>query len=455
MRRPRPQWHRRVQPVLKGLFGGTAGDPSTPIREPARGRSLLNTGLTVMSAAGLAMVAGALMTLAAARVTTIPAGFLTIGATASAAVWGLFTWQYGGQPGRPGRGPLTGIGALLTAGVLIAILLPVADPTVAASTPPGAGVWTLSDGTHLAYGVVRAQPPTADPVVVIHGGPGVPDLAGALNALQPLTADGHDVYAYAQVGSGGSSRLADPSEYTVDRAVADLDQVRLRIGADQLILIGDSYGAFLAAAYVATYPAHVAKVVFTSPSSLRNGLSGSSLQSGLSWQQRLHLYALVARPRLLLTYALLLVNPAAAYAFDNDDELDPRMDRLYAVTASALHCPGRTGPDLHGLGFYANQTPQSLDHPPVPDITARLRTVDVPALVLKGQCDYIDWKTAATYVQTIPGSKMAYLHGAGHDLKNDTPNVYLATVRAFLANKPVPHLLTTPTVQPADYQPAR
>lgn len=178
---------------------------------------------------------------------------------------------------------------------------------------------------------------------MIHGGPGVPDLAGDLNALRPLTADGHDVYAYAQLGAGASSRLTDPSGYTVDRAVADLEQVRLRIVANRLIHIGHSDGAFVAAAYLAAYPAHVAKVVFTSPGSLRDGLTGSSLQAGLSWQQRLHLYALVARPRLLLTYALLQVNPDAAHAFAGDHELDPRMDRLYAVTTPP--CTARAAPD--------------------------------------------------------------------------------------------------------------
>lgn len=441
--------------MLMRAFAG-AGDPAAPNRGRVRSqRSRLRSAVTVISAAVLAMVVGAVFTIVTARVTTVPAGFLAAGAAASAAVWGVFTSRYGGRPGRPRRRTLTGVGVLLTAGVLVAILLPVADPTVPATAPPGAGTWTLADSTHLSYGVVHARPATAPPVVIIHGGPGVPDLAGDLNALRPLAVDGHDVYAYAQLGAGTSSRLSDPSQYTVGRAIADLEQVRLLIGANRLILIGDSYGAFLAAAYLAAHPTHVAKVVFTSPGSIRDGLTGSSLQAGLSWQQRLHLYTLIARPRLLLTYALLQVNPAAAHAFAGDHELDPRMDRLYALTTPALHCPGRTGPMLHGVGFYANQTAQSLDHPAVPDITARLRGVHVPALVMKGQCDYVNWQTAAAYVQTLPGAELAYLHGAGHDLEDDAPNAYLAIIRAFLAGAPIPHLLTNPSIQPTGYQPAR
>ena len=402
----------------------------------------------------LAIVAGAAATVAAALLTSTPELFLAAGAAASAAVWAVLVWRYGGRPGRPRRLTLTAVGVLAAAGVLLSILLPVDDPQVHPAVPPGAGTWTLADGTHLAYGVVHARPATAAPVVVLHGGPGVPDLAGDLAALRGLTDDGHDVYAYAQLGAGTSSRLADPAGYTIDRYIADLEQVRQQIGAPRLILIGHSYGAFLAAAYLAAHPDRVARVVFTSPGSLRNGLSGSALQAGLDWQQRLHTYALIVRPRLLLTYALLQANPRAAHAFASDHELDPRMDRLTAATESALHCPGHTGPTLHGTAFYANQTPQSWHHPPVPTIAARLRTVHVPALILKGQCDYVDWPTAAAYASTIPDTKLAYLHGAGHELKDDQPAAYFTIVRAFLADAPVPHLLAQPQTQPTDYQPS-
>lgn len=63
---------------------------------------------------------------------------------------------------------------------------------------------------------------------------------------RPLTADGFDVYVYDQVGSGGSSRLADPSRYGVERYLADLEEIRKRMGADRLVLVGHSYGGALA-----------------------------------------------------------------------------------------------------------------------------------------------------------------------------------------------------------------
>ena len=400
----------------------------------------------------LASIVGTAVTVALALVTATPAVFLSLGALASTMVWVVTVGRYGGRPGRPRRSTLAVIGVLLAVAVSVSVLLPITDPAIPPTQPPGAGVWTLADGTQLAYGVVHAHPATGAPVVVLHGEPGVPGLAGQLTALRDLTADGHDVYAYAQLGAGSSSRLADPRGYTVARAVTDLEEVRQRIGARDLILIGHSYGAFLAAAYLADHPDRVARLVVTSPGDLSDGLSGAALQARLGWRERLQLYALVARPRLLLSYALLQANPAAAHAFAGDGELDPRMARVYAATIPALHCPGRTGPVLHGVGFYANQVPQSWHRPPVPDIRPQLRTVDIPALVMKGQCDYLDWHSAAAYVTTLPRAELAYLPGAGHDLYLDRPAVYLATIRAFLAGRPIPHLLASPTTAPADYQ---
>lgn len=415
----------------------------------------LLTGTTVIGLIVLATLTGGVVTLSMALVVTAPWILLTAGGMTSATAWAVVVWWYGGRKQRPRRWVLAIIGVVASAVVLASVLVPVDDPTPSQPPVPGAGAWTLTDGTRLSYGVEHAARPSAPPVVVVHGGPGVPDLAGDLDALSGLTADGHDVYAYAQVGSGKSSRLRHPGDYTVQRAIDDLDQVRARLGANKMILVGHSYGAFLAAAYLATYPTHVARVVFTSPGSLRNGLTGSALQTALGWRQRLITYRLLARPRLLLAYGLLQVNPDSAHTFAGDHEMDARQERVTAATNPALHCPGTTGPVPPGSGFYANQTPQSWRAAAVPDIRGRLHIARIPALVLKGQCDYVNWATGRAYLAALPDAELAYVHGAGHDIKDDSPKAYLDTIRAFLQGRPVPHLLTSTTTPPADYQPDR
>ncbi|MEV0154908.1 alpha/beta hydrolase [Micromonospora sp. NPDC050686] len=406
-----------------------------------------------LSVAFGATLVGVAATLATAAVTTVPALFLAAGPLTGVLVWWwvrrLVDRRRGS--GRPGARPLVGASAAIVA--LAAVLIPLGDPVRPAPAPPGAGGWTMPDGARLAYGVVRARPGSAPrtPVVVLHGGPGVPDLAGQLAALRPLSDDGHDVWAYAQRGSGGSSRLADPAGYTVDQAVGDLEQVRQRIGADQVILVGHSYGAFLAATYAVRFRHRVARLVVSSPGDLDQDGLGGAPQSRLDDAARRRVYALLAPPRALLAYALTKVDPAAAHAFAGDRELDARQDRVYAALQPAMHCPGRAAPRLHGLGFYANHVPENMRRSPA-QRARDLRMSAVPTLVVKGQCDYLTWESALRYLDVFPNAQLCYLLGAGHDVYVDEPARYQNAVRAFLRDTPVPGLLAQPRLAPATYQ---
>jgi proline iminopeptidase len=111
------------------------------------------------------------------------------------------------------------------------------------------------------YGRPSAE--TGAPITFLHGGPGVPDMKGDARYFGRLAGEGFDVYD--QVGRGRSSRLDDPRAYTLERDVSDLEEIRATIDAEQVILIGHSYGGTLAAAYAASHPGRVAKMVLSSP----------------------------------------------------------------------------------------------------------------------------------------------------------------------------------------------
>jgi len=386
------------------------------------------------------LLAGLAACLAAAAAVRQPTVFLIAGCVTATAIWLLGVAgvrRRHAAKAAPRGGVVASVLAAVALGALVAgLLVPLGDPREEPAAPPGAGQWTLTDGTRLAYGVIHTNPSAGraalPPVVVLHGGPGVPDLAGMLTALRPLAAAGHDVYAYAQLGAGSSSRLSNPSGYTVQRAVADLEQIRRQISAPRILVLGHSYGGYLAAAYLTAHPDRVAGVVFSSPGDLRDGLSGAALQSRLSLREKLATYRLLVRPRALLAYGLTQVDPASAHAFAGDAELDARMDRVYAATEPATHCPGVRGPVLHGLGFYANQVPQSATAPPAPVLRQALRGIDVSALVITGECDYLPRSASDGYLQVLPQSQVVRLQGAGHDAYFDRPTAYADAVKTFL-----------------------
>jgi proline iminopeptidase len=401
---------------------------------------------------------GGVALLAVASLTDAPALFVSAGVVTGLGAWiVLARLLVRGHRPRTARLLMIG-GALVVGSFFAAALVPLGDAPIAPESPPGAGAWAVSPDARLAYGVVRA--PTeelATPVIALHGGPGVPDSTNLLAALGPLSAAGHDVWAYDQMGTGRSTRLGDPREYTTARSVADLERVRQLIGAETVILVGHSYGAYLAAAYIARHPGRVERVVFLSPGPMEaNGLGGRP-QLRLSAAQSWDLYRLLISPRALIAYGLVQVNPQAAHAFAGDREVDARQDRVYARTLPALHCPGRTGPELHGNGFYAATVPQSARAPAEPgirsELAASLAESPVPALVIKGQCDYLSWEAGTSYIDAFPGGQLVYLPGAGHDVHVDDPGAVRAAIAAFLAGAPIAGAARDPHEMPAGYQP--
>ena len=418
--------------------------------------------MRLLAAALLAAAAGLLALAGTAAVSWRPVVFLGAGLVVFLAVLAagvvLATRRRPAEGRRRAR--LVAFGAWALAGIVVfvaTVLVPVGDPRRPPAPVAGQRFWDLPTGSRIAY-VERPAGgrPRPTPVVFVHGGPGIADMAGDTAFFGRLAGDGYDVWVYDQVGTGRSSRLADPRRYDIAREVADLEAIRQRIGADRLVLIGHSWGGQVAAAYLAAHPGHVAKVVFSSPGALAPAVddrSGGRVRARLTRGQQLRLYRLLAWPRVLVAWTLLQLDPRAAHAFAGDAEMDARNDRVYNAGRAGAHCrDADPGPALHGLGFYAYQFPQSAAARPWADPRPALARLHTPALVIKGSCDYLSWSSGTAYLRAVPGSRLVYLHHAGHNSYQDQPAAFLAAVRAFLAGRPLPEPPRTGTAVPADYE---
>lgn len=116
--------------------------------------------------------------------------------------------------------------------------------------PTDAELVALSDGAALATRR-RPGPPGTPDVVLLHGGPGLWDY---LEPLADLIGEEASTYRYDQRGCGASTPSALQS---IDRSVADLEELRRHWGLERMVLIGHSFGAALALAYAAAFPARV------------------------------------------------------------------------------------------------------------------------------------------------------------------------------------------------------
>lgn len=167
----------------------------------------------VRAIAGVAAVVGAVIAAfgGAAGVAMLvpePAVFLAAGWLVLAAGIGLVVVAMVGRRPRPAVAAV--VVASVVAGALV--LLPLPGPHEAADEVPGMRTIELPTGSTIAYvrvpasrGAATHVPQTAaEPVVGIHGGPGVADMAGDLAFFGRLAGTGREVILYDQVGAGAS-----------------------------------------------------------------------------------------------------------------------------------------------------------------------------------------------------------------------------------------------------------
>ena len=323
------------------------------------------------------------------------------------------------------------------------------------SLPDGFRQIPIATGSTLAVAWLPANVPTAGPtIVVLHGGPGVPDLDENRKVFAPLTAHGLDVLLYAQVGTGASARLPDPRGYSRERDAADLEALRQSLDLPRLLLVGHSYGGIVAAQYAADHPDRVAGMVLLSPAPLDPAdHSPDGVTTRLTVAQRLRVYRAIMTPRALLGYALLQVDPRAARAYLPDPEADARNDIVVGASTPALHCRNvAASQTANGTGFYAMQVPQSATAQRSTDLRARITGLRTKTLIVKGSCDYLSWSSAIDYHDRLPDSHLFYLPGAGHNAHQDRPHLIRAMITALLDGRPTPIAEYADDSRPVDYE---
>lgn len=348
-----------------------------------------------------------------------------------------------------------------TAGYVVLAHLLVGDrprPVISPPEPaPGTNYWSLPTGSQIAWvrTPVRGGPRREEPVVVVHDGPGMPSLP----QLQRLPArpfdfladEGFDVYYYDQLGAGLSSRLdlgRDPP-YSVGRHVEDLEAIRRVLGASRLFLIGEGWGAFLVVQYLLHHPDRVATVVLESPGPIWYPAWPQYVAAAArarTTDVQASALALLSRPtpRLLVGRMMADFNSRVAHAIIEDWEADQwwtrvqeenlRLGQPQVSCASAL--PDGILP-LTGLGFFAYSYALS-DAGRLPDPRPMLSSVAAPVLVMRGSCDYVDWRVSYEYLASIPSARYVAIPAAGHLIWRDQPSLHAEVLRSLVRNEPLP-----------------
>ncbi len=304
-------------------------------------------------------------------------------------------------------------------------------------TRAGTQYWNLSTGSTIAYTLIPGKSPKKIyPVIYLHGGPGGPIYDSNIGMLTPLSADGYDVYLYDQAGSGLSERLDHIEQYTAERHKTDLEEIIKQIGADKVILIGQSWGAILASLYIADNPGKVEKVILTSPGPMQPRLPGmQDISPPDSLQLRKPVFT-NAQANQKINNIRTRVTTFLARQFGiklcSDREADQFQSYLSNEQNKSVVCDTSLAiPAQAGSGFYAHiMTLHSLSN--LKDPRPALKYVSTPMLLMKGQCDNQKWSASKEYLDHFEHHQLVVVQNAGHSISIEQPEVYLKTIRDFL-----------------------
>lgn len=122
---------------------------------------------------------------------------------------------------------------------------------------------TTPEGTYRVWTKRTGNNPTTK-LLLLHGGPGAThEYLLAFDSFLPRA--GVEYYYYDQLGSGWSDRPDDPSLWTIDRFVDEVEQVRLVLGLtrDNFVLYGQSWGGLLAIEYALAHQQHLKGLVIS------------------------------------------------------------------------------------------------------------------------------------------------------------------------------------------------
>jgi len=278
------------------------------------------------------------------------------------------------------------------------------------------GSITTSDGRKLAF-----RRDGSGQLLLCHpGGPGfsgatLGDLGGLAQDVELLVIDPR--------GTGASDPPPDDRAYRQEDYVADLEELRQELGAEQIDLLGHSHGGFVAMAYAAAHPKRVRRLV----------LVATAPRFAPEYDERVRaLWEASDDPTIAVALDARLKRLARSHEED-DERMRLRMLelRLYFRRAEGVEWLGgvfgQEPPNLAALMLFNAETAPQYDN------RAGLPLIEAPTLVISGELDFFDPPANAEILELVPDARSVVLSDAGHFVWFDDPDRFRAEVTRFLA----------------------
>jgi len=274
------------------------------------------------------------------------------------------------------------------------------------------------------------------PLVIVHGGPGA-SHDYFLPYLTPLARQ-HQLIFIDERGSGRSSKLDNPSGYTVEAMADDVEAVRKELALGRIALLGHSYGGVLAQAYALKYQQNLSSLILCST-------FFSTTKMNQVFQKELAAMPAEVRERIQKLEAAGLFGHGKDYEKNRYPEAymiaawgDGYFPYLYQRHPDPNYDPlddGKMSWDLYREmwgsdgEFVIDGNLKSVEY------ADRLPGLRVRTLVTAGDHDECDPGQAKELSGLIRGSRLVIFPQSGHMTFVDQPDLFMRTIDEFLAGK--------------------
>jgi proline iminopeptidase len=258
-------------------------------------------------------------------------------------------------------------------------------------------------------------------LIVLHGGPGL-DHTMFGEWLDPL-GDACRLLLVDERAQGRSEPSA-PETWTLEQHARDVDALATALGLERYVVLGHSFGAFIALQHAVEFTGRPAGTVISSGSPSERRLMGHverELERFEPVELREQVQASWAREAEARTQDEVRVLLEEQLPFHFADPRDPRIDAMRAAMAGAVYAPDvlRTAA-TDGYGHI--------------EVEDRLGEVRHPVLVLAGRHDRTCSAEAGEAIaRGIPDAELVVFEHSGHMTFVEESDAYVDAVRRFLA----------------------
>jgi proline iminopeptidase len=249
-------------------------------------------------------------------------------------------------------------------------------------------------------------------IIAMHGGPGADHLGPKLG-LGPL-GDVAQLVVYDHRGHGRSDwRTAD--EWTLDTWADDVVRLCDALGIEQPIVLGNSFGGFVAQRYLARHPGHASKVILYATAAqnrLDAIVEGFRVVGGDDAAEAAHAFWTAPSPGTVARY-MEVCRP------------------LYSTRVQAIASDAATVRNDAVFTHFLYNEMWTMDH------RADLAEVGCPVLVLSGEHDPVCPPPGTdALVGALPAEHTTWVHfqHSSHAIATDEPDEFLAAIRTFISS---------------------